>query len=703
MNQPASIVGQPAASYARFSSDLQSESSLADQQRECRQRATRDGADLRPEMEFSDAAVSGTKRDRLGLDAMLQSAAQGAFKVLYLYSLSRLARESVITMPLLKDLVHNRGVRVISIQDGIDTLQENWTLLASIISVQHENYIKDLGNSVRRGQTGNVLGGRFSVGDQCFGYTSVPVEGSQAGRRGRNAKPRKEYRIDDAVSPWVARIFDWFVNDKMGFTKIARNLTEQGAPKDHRSTKPGWHPSYVRRVLTNTKYVGRWPWGKKINRRNPLTGDVRQEDRDEHERKDWVREMPHLRIVSDELFEAAQRRVAEIGVSGGLRKKGRLTGSPPGGWADHPRHLLAGLLFCRCGARFHTAGANARYLHCSGRLKGTCDIKVMVSRERAERMIVEAVGRQVLADPVWTAALHEELRTACTEMDKTLPAELRRVEIELAAAENRIGRLLNALEDGAADGDIRQLLTKRQGERDRLKVRLTELEHLRKGNLPPPDEAWVRGKLAELGELLGGDGPAAALALRNLVGGRVEVEEVVGAGRVRGFPRLSFAVQSTDVVKHLGGRPVPSESDHSMPISIDLHEPARHELLADRAKALFDEGRKCREIADGLGCGRTLTTRALAHWFSSRGLPVPDLRSLRCRLPSHSKATELADRVMAMWDGGSKLQVIAAELGCDRNTVTAALKHWHAERGIPAPDGRSRNPGRFRPGGEAGT
>jgi len=105
MNQPASIVGQPAASYARFSSDLQSVSSLIDQQRECRQRATRDGAELRLELEFSDAAVSGTKRDRLGLDTMLQSAARGAFKVLYLYSLSRLARESVITMPLLKDLV----------------------------------------------------------------------------------------------------------------------------------------------------------------------------------------------------------------------------------------------------------------------------------------------------------------------------------------------------------------------------------------------------------------------------------------------------------------------------------------------------------------------------------------------------------------------------------------------------------------------
>ena len=33
---------------------------------------------------------------------------------------------------------------------------------------------------------------------------------------------------------------------------------------------------------------------------------------------------------------------------------------------------------------------------------------------------------------------------------------------------------------------------------------------------------------------------------------------------------------------------------------------------------------------------------------------------------------------------------VAVELGVDRNTVTAAWRHWHASRGLPAPDGRTR-------------
>jgi hypothetical protein len=57
-------------------------------------------------LEFSDESVSGTKRNRAGLNAMLAAAERGEFHVLYIFSLSRLARESIITMPLLKKLVH---------------------------------------------------------------------------------------------------------------------------------------------------------------------------------------------------------------------------------------------------------------------------------------------------------------------------------------------------------------------------------------------------------------------------------------------------------------------------------------------------------------------------------------------------------------------------------------------------------------------
>lgn len=72
-----------AASYSRFSSDLQSERSITDQQRKCRERAARDGQTISAHQEFKDEAISGAKHDRGGFEAMLQAARQGRFTVLY--------------------------------------------------------------------------------------------------------------------------------------------------------------------------------------------------------------------------------------------------------------------------------------------------------------------------------------------------------------------------------------------------------------------------------------------------------------------------------------------------------------------------------------------------------------------------------------------------------------------------------------------
>src|SRR5262245_18828356 len=52
--QTQTDLGRIGASYARFSSDLQDASSISQQQRKCRERATQDGITILPELEFFD-------------------------------------------------------------------------------------------------------------------------------------------------------------------------------------------------------------------------------------------------------------------------------------------------------------------------------------------------------------------------------------------------------------------------------------------------------------------------------------------------------------------------------------------------------------------------------------------------------------------------------------------------------------------------
>ena len=243
------------ASYSRYSSDLQDESSIEQQQRKCRERATSDGIALAAEFEFADKAVSDTKRVRDGLNAMLDAARARRFNVLYFESLSRLARESVITMPMLKELVYVHRVRIVSVTEGIDSSQANWDLIANFMSWVHEQYLKALRSAVLRGQEQSILND-WSTGHWCFGYGSEPILGSEKGRRGRNARPRKRIIVNEEDARWVKHIFNWFVNEKWSLDRIARELTKLGASKDHRSSTKGWHHDYVKRVLRNEKYIG---------------------------------------------------------------------------------------------------------------------------------------------------------------------------------------------------------------------------------------------------------------------------------------------------------------------------------------------------------------------------------------------------------------------------------------------------------------
>lgn len=183
-----------AASYARYSSDHQREASITDQRRKCQEAATANGHEIRPELEYADEAVSGTNLHRAGLDQLLCDAQAGEFQTLYFHSLSRLARESVITMPMLKRLVHKFRIRVISVTEGIDSSRDGWDVIASIMSLLHERFIKELGEYVFRGQEGAILAG-YSAGDFCFGYRTEAVPGTEATRRGTHAKPRKVYVI----------------------------------------------------------------------------------------------------------------------------------------------------------------------------------------------------------------------------------------------------------------------------------------------------------------------------------------------------------------------------------------------------------------------------------------------------------------------------------------------------------------------------
>jgi DNA invertase Pin-like site-specific DNA recombinase len=693
----------PCASYARFSSDMQRDESIAGQQRRCREGAAANGHRISPELEFSDEAVSGTKRHRGGLDAMLAAAAAGKFKVLYLYSLSRLSRESVITLPLLKALVYNHGVRVISLTEGIDSRDTAWELIAHIMSIVHEQYLKDLAESVLRGQEGAVLA-NFSVGDYCFGYASVPIPGSEQGRRGRKAKPRKLYVVDPETATWVQRIFRWFVQERQSLRWIARELNRLQAPKDHRAVTRFWRHQYLPRLLSNRKYLGDWAWGRKKNLRDPLTGKIRQVERPAEKCESWVRHLPHLQLIDQETFDAAQRllKANQATVQKPRKGKGRFAGSPRGAAEQHPRHLLSGLIRCgECGRTFIVGDAAGRYLFYPGYAMGNCSCKTQLRRERAERMILEELGRRILSNPAWRQFVLDELDAAWRTTEAQLPAELVAVEKALAEVDRKVKALVDRIENGEPAPELDERLAQRRAERRELTGKLERLQRADQTRRPAPTEAWVDARLLQLGDLLRQANPAACHALRCLVGGQIVVREIRQPGRERHFLLGRSTITMKAVVEGLVGPTeepcwanVPAFGGHTESVVIDFRETPEIEALSEQAKQYYDDGLMHARIAKKLGCARSCVTKLLRFWFQSRGLVMPDGRARRAMLlEKHLESPlyqEIAEKVMGRYEQGMLLQDIARDLHIDRNTVTAAIRYWHEARGLRVPDGRTR-------------
>ena len=687
-----------AASYSRYSSDQQREDSITDQQRKCHEAAERNGHRILPEFEYADGAVSGTKLHRDGLDAMLRGAEAGEFHVLYFHSLSRLARESVITMPMLKRLVYNHRVRIVSVTEGIDSDRDNWEVIASIMSLLHERYIKELAENVFRGQEGTVLA-EFAVGDHRFGFKTEPIPGSEATRRGRHAKPRMTYVIDETTAPWVIRIFDWFVKERRSLNWIARELNRRGAPKDHRAWTPDWSHGLVTSLLSCPKYIGIWPWGENKNVRDPETGKIRQEPRPEEECEKWTRHLPYLRIIEQEVFDKAQELLEENYERSAENRSsdGRLKG----GASTHPRHLLSGLIRCgQCGSKFHVGGTNSKYMFCPRHHRGTCLCQTQLRRDRAERMILDEIGSRILSNSDWFQAAYDRTVKVWRQAVDRVPAELSCAQQALADLDRRIERLVDRIERGLDDPDVEHRLGDRRSERRKLRKRVEKLQQANEHCGPEPTVEWVQERLRDLSDTLRGDAPAAAYALRDLLGGQIVVAEIRDEGRQRfrlqGCFRLTACAIADAVAGHRTTESCASTGPEDLDeeIVIDFVDPNPLDAESEKAKELYDKDTLNADIARQLGCSRSKVTKLLKHWFESRGLEMPDGRSRRSQLDR--KHTEppmyqlVSDEVKRLSDDGLLFGEIASEIGCDRNTVTKALAFWHESRGKVAPDGRTR-------------
>ena len=426
------------AIYRRKSTDKQSASSLDDQLRLCQALADRNGWDV--VAVYEDDGFSGALRDRRGYLNLMADAISGKFNVVIAESLDRLDRDLEATARLYKRL---RFVDVC-----IHTVSEGpiSEVHVSISGLMGEMYLKALGEKTRRGVEGRVLVGK-SGGGRCYGYTVI------TGTSASGEVITGEREINAAEAEIVREIFRRMASGQ-GPRAIARDLNERGVTGPYGrpwgDTTIRGHAKKGTGILNNELYRGRLVWGRQRFIKDPATG--RRVSRLNPIGSETVTDVPKLRIVDNDLWEAVKARQREVS---------RPTTDPHVIKAlnetHRPRFLLSGLLTCGvCGGGF-TITAKDRYGCARRGRQGTCPNSRGVKRQDLENRILDAL-QSTLLTPKLVAQFVDDYRGEWNRLQTERRAASGNRDKKVAEVKRKIFGIIDAIERGIITASTKERL-----------------------------------------------------------------------------------------------------------------------------------------------------------------------------------------------------------------------------------------------------
>ena len=414
---------------ARYSSDLQSAASIDDQVRLCRERIERDGHELM--QVYSDRAISGATLIRPGIQLLMQDAGKGGFDLVYAEALDRISRDQEDAAGFFKRMVF-ADVSLVTLAEG-----EITELHVGLKGTMNALFLKDLAQKTRRGLRGRVEAGR-SGGGNAYGYDIVralrPDGAVDTGKRQIN---RPEAKV-------VLRIFREY---SVGVSprEIAKKLNREGVIGPSGSS---WGPSTIngnreRRtgILNNELYIGRIVWNRQRYVKDPATGKRRSRPNPE---KNWITtEVPDLRIVPQELWEAVRAR------QGGMAPQTKPDTKRREFWElQRPRYLLSGLVKCGCcGASYTKFGSN-RFACTGARDRATCSNYLTIRGDDLELAILEGL-KERLMEPALFEEFVREFTAEVNRQRSSIANERKALQADLDRASRQIDKLVEAIIEGA--------------------------------------------------------------------------------------------------------------------------------------------------------------------------------------------------------------------------------------------------------------
>ena len=414
--------------YARYSSDLQSEASIDDQVRLCRERAEREGMSV--QQIFADYAISGgSLNNRPEMRSLLDAVQQGGIDVVIAEALDRVSRDQEDIAAIFKRLQHAE-VCLLTLAEG-----EINELHVGLKGTMNALFLKDLAAKTRRGQRGRVEAGKIPGGNS-YGYKIVRrllEDGSVS---------TGEREIDGKQAEIVRRIFAEYAAG-ISPRRIARGLNAEGitGPRGGLWNASTINGSRQRRngILNNELYRGQITYNRQRFVKDPETGKRIARPNPEDQ---WIKtEVAHLRIIDDRLWETAQILKSRYSSQTGNKRQTR-------------KRLLSGLVKCgACGGSM-TIVNRERYSCSAKRERGTCDSPAGISAVELEERVLSGLKDLLLGNETLIEAFAEEFKAELERLNRQRGSARRRLQKELNKVNGAINRCVMFIKEGDGSPNI---------------------------------------------------------------------------------------------------------------------------------------------------------------------------------------------------------------------------------------------------------
>jgi len=432
-------MNQPAAIYARVSSDRQKENhTIGSQTAALLEYAEANGYTVPAEWVFQDEGYSGASLVRPGLEALRDLAAEGQIRAALVYSPDRLSRKYAYQVLLAEEL-SRCGVELVFLKAPAGSSPED-QLLVQFQGMIAEYERAQIAERSRRGKRHKAQQGLVNVlSGAPYGYRYVRKSDSSAAY----------YEVIESEAAIVRMVFEVYTQQGLSINALARMLNERQIPTRTATTR--WERSTVWALLRNPAYRGRACYGKtELRPRQKITKPLRQRQglatRDsaghERPREDWI-EVPVPALVSEEMFALAQEQLEK-----NKRHSPRRTIEPT---------LLQGMLVCQqCGYGLYristrTSKRRLHYYRCLGsdgyrRLRGPVCTNRPIRQDALDEFVWKEIIR-LLDDPMLVQGEIDRRQQAARNAD---PLRKREKELhrEQARLEKCSDRLINAYQEG---------------------------------------------------------------------------------------------------------------------------------------------------------------------------------------------------------------------------------------------------------------